>query len=81
MSIAVKNSQTKVSADLVKRLKSKLPYGAYKIISEKTGYSYTYVARVIQGKRYNKDVILCAIELAKEKNEEVETVEKQIAEL
>ncbi len=52
-----------------------IPYKVRSQISEKTGFTPSYVGRVISGKNWNEDILKEAIEVIK-LNEEIEVPEK-----
>lgn len=62
-----------------KKLKKQMPYGACKAISEKTGYSYTMVSQVLNGKSksiHKPEILHAMAEYIKEfKGKETEAIE------
>jgi hypothetical protein len=68
------NNKEKIST-----LRQSLPYGAIKLISERTGAHRDTVARVLSGKSYRKDVIKEALKIIKERSSLIQKVERVTA--
>ena len=55
-----------------KLLRSSLPWSYRKLIKKRLNASYSdsYIEKVIKGERQNRDILMVAFDLAKEKDEE-----------
>ena len=58
-----------ISKEKLSTLKEGLPFGSQAIIAKKTGYSYFYVHRVMNGVYFNQKIIREAIRMYKNTHE------------
>ncbi len=70
-----------MTPDTLKKLKEKLPRGYAKKIANKLNISESTVRKVINGQRNNFNVIVVALELAKETLQQEKKVLKEIESL
>ncbi len=70
-----------IENSLLLKLRNKLPKDYKETLSKETGFSESYIYHVVTGKRKNEIIINAAIELAKQSQSRLSSIEKAIIEL
>jgi hypothetical protein len=70
-----------VTTNELKQLKKSLPYGWIDKLIKKTGYSKSMISKTLNKERDNDEIILAAIEMAKENKNTKKKISQKIAQL
>jgi len=71
----------KINKDQLASIRKSLPRGSYVKIAEKVGKSVGHCRNVLHGACFNADVIQAAINLAREHQEKMDSIQDQLEEI